>query len=380
MSDRLTCQRALFSLPPDVCYLNSAYMGPLPRPVQQAGHDAIARRAATVDLVPADFFAPAERVRAQCASLVGASPERVALIPSVAAGMAIARTNLAVPRGATLVLLAEQFPSTAHPCRRWAEEGARLRVVPRCDDWNAALLEAIDPDVAGVVVEQAHWTDGTLFDLVAVGERCRAVGAWLVIDATQTVGAMPLDVGAVRPDLLLVHAYKSMLSNYGLGFAVVGERLAGGRAVEESWLTREGSEDFSRLVDYTDAYAPGARRFDTSTRANPMLIDMLEAACTLLLQWRPQRIREYLLEIEAPFVARLREAGFRIADAPRRAANVFGVGLPPGLEARAVRDALAARRIHVSVRGDAVRVSPHVCNDEADLMRLADALIALPTG
>ena len=210
-----------------------------------------------------------------------------------------------------------------------------------------------------------------------IGARARAVGAAFVVDGTQTVGTMPLDVAAVRPDALVVHSYKAMLCNYGLGFMVVGERFAAGSPVEESWLTRAGSENFARLVDYQDAYAPGARRFDSSIRANPVLIGMLEASCRLLLDWQPARIRAYLLGIEREFVGRVREMGFEVADEDERAANIFGVRMPAGIDVETCRAHLAAKRIHVSVRGNAVRVAPHVYNDRDDLARLADALAAL---
>ena len=387
----ITPSQHLFDLPPDQTYLNSAYMGPLPLAVQQAGAQALAQRAAPWTLKPEDFFVPAERTRALCARLVQADPEQLAFITTVSSGMAIVARNLQPRRGQNVVLLGDQFPSNVYPWHAWRERGVELRSVAapgpalcssvalgeRALGWRQALLQAIDADTALVSVEQAHWTDGTLFDLEALGERCRGVGAALVIDGTQTVGAMPLDVSRIRPDALIVHSYKAGLSNYGLGFAVLGPRFAHGQPIEENWLMREGSDNFARLVDYQERYAAGMRRYDTSLRANPVLIAMLEAACTLLLQWGPAATRDYLLAITRPAVQRLREAGFGIADEPLRAANLFGIALPAGLEPEAVRQALAARRIHVSVRGASVRVSPHRHNDEADLMRLADALLAL---
>jgi selenocysteine lyase/cysteine desulfurase len=146
---------------------------------------------------------------------------------------------------------------------------------------------------------------------------------------------------------------------------------------EDSWLMREGSENFARLVDYADRYAPGMRRFDTSVRANPVMVRMLHAACGLLLQWGPAGTREHLLALSRPAVAQLQAAGFGVAGEPWRAANLFGVVLPDGLAPETVRERLAAQRIHVSVRGSAVRVSPHRHNDAADLLRLADALVAM---
>ena len=140
---------------------------------------------------------------------------------------------------------------------------------------------------------------------------------------------------------------------------------------------RSGSENFARLVDYEDRYAPGMRRFDTSLRANPMLINMLEAACKLLIEWQPARVREYLLKIERKPVERMRSLGFEVADEGERAANLFGVKLPAGLDPEVCRSQLAQRKIYVSVRGSAVRVSPHVFNDEGDLELLTDALARL---
>lgn len=375
----LTCQRDAFSLPPDLVYLNSAYMGPLPRATQAAGAAALARRAVPTDITPDDFFEPAERVRRLCAGLVHADPEQVALIPTTSYGTAIVAKHLRPERGRNVVMLAEQFPSNVHPWRAWRQAGVNLRTVAvgGADSLTDAVIAAIDRDTQLVALEQAHWTHGALIDLERVGHAAREVGAYLVIDGTQTVGAMPLDVRRVQPDALIVHSYKAMLCNYGLGFIVMGDRMRDALPLEDSWLMRAGARNFAGLTDYADDYAEGARRFDSSLRANPMLIAMLEASCQLLADWQPARIREYLLAIERPFVTRMREAGFAIADESARAANLFGVGLGTLASPERVRTALAARNIQVSVRGASLRVSPHVYNDTGDLMKLADALIEL---
>jgi selenocysteine lyase/cysteine desulfurase len=387
----LESQKDLFALPEGETWLNNAYMGAMPRAVLDAGHRAVDLRALPAAITPDDFFAPAERVRGLCAELVRADPEQVALVPTVAAGMAVVEANLEGHAGQNVVMLGDQFPSNVYPWRRWRERGVAMRPVAappgdacdrvgwrrRCDAWHDALEAAIDRHTALVALEPAHWTDGTRIDLDRLARRAREVGAALVVDATQVAGVLPLDVAALQPDALVVHGYKSMLANYGLGFAVFGERFADGRPTDESWLMRRGAEDFARLVDYQDDYAPGMRRYDTSTRSNPILVGMLEAACRLLVEWQPARIEDYLRRIARPAVERLRAEGFGVADEDLRAANVFGIALPGGLGPEAVHRALAARRIHVSVRGSAVRVSPHVCNDEADLLRLAEALVEI---
>ncbi len=385
----LRCQKHLFSLPEGHTYLNSAFMGPLPLPVQQAGIQALSARAAPVGLSPKDFFEPAEHARQLYARLVNADPECVAFIPHIAHAAAIVAKNLHPQPGQNVVLLGDMFPSNVYAWRNWREQGVELRTVSapavaspaehasRAARWNEAVEQAIDARTVLVAVEQAHWTDGTLFELERIGKRCRAVGAAWVVDATQTLGVMPFDVQALQPDMLMAHSYKSMLSNYGLGFAVLGERFQHGSPLEESWLMRSGSEDFARLVDYVDGYAPGMRRFDTSLRANPLLIHMLIAALELLLQWEPQRTRDYLYGIAREPLERLRGSGFAVGAQEERSANLFGITLPPGLNPEHCRAELQRRRIHVAVRGSAVRISPHVYNDAQDLHVLVDALLDL---
>jgi selenocysteine lyase/cysteine desulfurase len=392
LTSLLTCQRDQFSIDPNNeghVWLNSAYMGPLPLATQRAGQAALTMRAFPVGITPNDFFAPGERLRVSLARLVNADAEQIAFIPNVANGMAVVAKNMSPKRGQNIVLLGEQFPSNVYPWRDWRELGVDIRTVAapkapwsatlsgkpsRAALWNEKILASIDANTALVSIEQAHWTDGTLFDLIAIGARCREVSAMFVIDATQTVGAMPFDCAAIQPDALIVHSYKSMLSNYGLGFAVFSEKFAKAKPLEESWLMREGSENFARLVDYQDGYAKGMRRFDTSLRANPTLIGMLAASCELLLTWQPGRIREYLLGIEREFVSRVRALGFEVADENERAANIFGLKLPAKLDVETCRAALAAERIHVSVRGSAIRISPHVYNDAEDLASLSNVL------
>jgi selenocysteine lyase/cysteine desulfurase len=364
-------------------------MGPLPLATQRAGQAALAMRAFPVSITPKEFFAPAEHVRAMLAKLVNANIESIAFVPNVANGMAIVAKNFVPKRGQNVVLLGEQFPSNVYPWRDWRDAGVELRTIAapdapwsarlsgepsRAQRWNEAIVDAIDANTAMVSIEQAHWTDGTLFDLLRIGARAREVGALFMIDATQTVGAMPFDCAAIQPDALVVHSYKSMLSNYGLGFVVFSDKFANAKPVEESWLMRAGSDNFARLVDYQDDYDRGMRRFDTSLRANPSLISMLGASAELLLAWQPGRIREYLLGIERDFVTRVREMGFEVTDEEERAANIFGLKLPSGLDVEACRSMLAAEKIHVSVRGSAIRISPHVYNDANDLSRLVDVL------
>ncbi len=378
----MECQRDAFSLPPDLHYLNSAFMSPLPRVVEEAGVRGMIRKRNPAVLEPADFFGDSEEVRELFARLIGApDPGSVAILPAVSYGIGVVIRNTPLRHGQNIVLLNEQFPANVYGWRRLAwERGGEIRVVDSGDGpfrgrtWNHRLLEAIDGDTGVVALEPVHWTDGTRFDLEAVGKRAREVGAALVVDGTQTVGALPFDVKELKPDALIVAAYKWLLGPYSIGLGYFGERYLDGLPLEETWIAREGSEDFRRLVDYRDDYQPGAVRFDVGERSNFILLPMLLEALRLILAWRPERIQSYTLDLSFSLLAEAQELGFSVEEPAYRVGHLFGLRMPAGLSMEEVKTALAAEKVSASLRGSALRISPHLFNDARDMAALGRAL------
>jgi len=378
----LTCQRALFDLPEDAHYLNCAYMSPLARPVLEAGVRGLSRKVNPSSIGPEDFFAESGIVRERFARLVNASPERVALIPAASYGVATCANNIEVARGQNLVLTHEQFPGNVYAWRSLAQRtGADVRTVKpptgaqRGEQWNARILEAIDSSTAVVALGHVHWTDGTRFDLEAIGARARQVGAALIVDATQSVGALPFDVARLQPDALIVAAYKWLLGPYAIGCAYYGPRFDDARPLEETWIARKDSEAFSGLVDYEDDYQPGAIRFDVGERSNFALMPMLKESLGLLLEWTPERISAYIAELSAPLFGRAQELGYGVEAEEWRAQHLFGLRAPEHIDIERVKERCAKRGVSISQRGNAIRVSPQVYNRPEDVDALADALV-----
>lgn len=369
-------QRNLFEIPEGIAYLNCAYMSPLPRAPRAAGEAALARKAHPWEITPRDFFDEAETARSLFAELVGGEPEGVAIIPSVSYGIGVAAANIALRGDQTIVVLEDQFPSNVYPWRDLAERtGATIVTVarPLDFDWTRALLEHIDERTGVVAVPNCHWTDGSVVDLVRVGERARAVGAALVVDTAQSLGAYPLNVEEVRPDFLVAPTYKWLLGPYSLGFMYVAPHRREGRPLEFNWITREDSEDFAGLVNYRGGYQSGARRFDMGERANFGLMPIAIASLRLILEWRVERIAATLRDLTARIENDARTLGFDVTPGERRVGHLIGLrsstALSPDLAAR-----LAAAGVYVSVRGTAIRVSPHLYNTYEDVERLFQVL------
>lgn len=383
----LSCQRDLVHLPEGLHYLNCAYMGPLLKSVEEAGIAALRRRHDPTSITAADFFTEADRARELFGRLVNAPAERISIVPSVSYAMATVGRNARLQRGTNVVVARGQFPSNVYAWQRMVDEvetgDAELRVVDppdqpegRGEEWNERILEAIDEGTAMVALGNVHWADGTRFDLEAIGERAREMGALLVVDGTQSVGAMPFDVEAVQPDVLVCAGYKWLLGPYSLGLAYFGEWFDEAAPLEETWLGRRGSEDFARLVDYQDEYQPGGARFDVGERSNFTLMPMLTAALEQILAWGPGNVQDYCRELAAGLIGEARELGCVIEDEPWRGAHLFGIRTPPSIDAARLQRELAARRVSVSVRGDAIRVAPNVYNTPDDVAALIEALRA----
>lgn len=380
----LTCQRDRFTIPDGVHYLNGAYMSPLLRAVEEAGIAGIRQKRYPVDVTARDFFNGADAARDRFARLVHApDPERVAILPAVSYGIAVAARNTTIQRGQNVVVAEGQFPSNALIWRRLAaESGGEVRTVSspeqtagRGREWTARVLEAVDANTAAVAIAPVHWTDGSRFDLVAIGARARAVGATFVIDGTQSVGALPLDIGETGADALICAAYKWLLGPYSLAFGWFGPRFDDGTPLEETWLGRAGSEDFRRLVDYVEEYRPAAARYDVGGRSNFVLLPMVIAALDQLLEWTVPAIERYCRDLTRDLFDPLAAHGFQADDPDGRAPHLFGLRAPPGIDLDRLQADLDRRKVHVSLRGPAIRVSPNVYNDESDIAALRDALL-----
>jgi selenocysteine lyase/cysteine desulfurase len=375
-ADPLADQRPKFEVDDEVAFFNTANLSPLLSSVRAAGEAALDRRAKPWSISSADWFTDVEALRARFATLVNATPDDVALVPATSYGLAVLARNLTAEPGDRVLVLAEEFPSNYYTWRRFARRtGAELVVVerPAGASWTEAILEAIDERVAIASMPNVHWTNGALVDLDRVGEALRAVGSVFIVDASQSLGVIPLDVAALRPDAVVAVGYKWLLGPFSLSYLYVGERFQGGEPLEENWILRDGAEDFSSLVDYRDEYLPGARRFDVGQRTSFHLVPMALAALDQLLDWGVPRIAATLRARTDGIAAGAERLGLEAPPPDARGPHMLGLEFPREAAER-VAAALAGSSVIASLRGSSLRVAPHLHNDDRDVERLLAAL------
>jgi selenocysteine lyase/cysteine desulfurase len=377
----LPTQRELFDIPDDVAYFNCASLAPQLRASAEAAAAALGRRARPWTISTGDWFTGPEERRELFARLAGVDPDGVALVPATSYGLAVAAANLTARPGQRVLVLAEDYPSNRYTWQRFAgRTGASLVTVERQDgqSWAEAVLGELDERTAVVAVLATHWTDGGSVDLAAIGAKARQAGAALVVDASQALGAIPLDLDAVRPDYLVTVGYKWLLGPFALGYLYVAERHRDGVPLEENWISRLGSDDFGALIDYQDRYQPGARRFDVGQRTHFETTPAAVAALRQLLDWEVPRIAATLGQVTGRIQRAAEAIGLRLTSSDR-VPHMLGIGLPDQARA-AVARALADAGVHVGVRGSSLRISPHLWTTDQDVERLVTALTKATNG
>jgi selenocysteine lyase/cysteine desulfurase len=378
-------QRSKFSLQTNITYLNCAYMSPLLKSVEKAGINGIKSKRNPFKISVDDFFIESELLRGEFGKLINTNElNRIVIVPSTSYGLANVVNNIRLTSTNSIIVAAEQFPSNYYPWQRLSvDTGAKIKIISpsearegRGKRWNEEILEAIDKNTKVVALGNVHWADGTLFDLLEIRKRTKEVGALLIIDGTQSVGALPFDVQKIQPDALVCSGYKWLMGPYSIGLAYYGEYFDHGKPIEENWINRLDSENFAGLVNYQTNYQPGALRYEVGEHSNFVLLPMMLAALKQINAWNPVNIQAYCAKITRKPIQTLKENGFWVEEEAFRGHHLFGVRLPKELDITKLKQRIQKNKISVSFRGDAIRVSPNLYNDEKDMMKLVNVLVA----
>lgn len=369
----LGSERAKFDVPPGIAYFNTAYNSPLLNASRDAHLAAAAAKSRPWERTPDNFFDDADRLRTLAAGLFGGDADGWAIVPAASYGVATAARAIEPRLKASDVILiaAGEFPSNVLAWRRIAATtGARIETVPTPEDgdWTRAILARLDTRVRVAALAHCHWMSGAITDLETVTAACRANGTATVLDVTQSLGAMPLDVGTVKPDFLVAAGYKWLLCPYGVGLFYVAPQWRDSRPLEESWLARSDARDFTSLADYSDAYLPGARRFDVGETCIASLPGAI-AALEQLATWGVPEIAASLAAINATLRERLAAHGFGFLPEANSSPHLLGAKLPAGYAGDFLGE-MRARNVFLSRRGDSLRIAPHLHVTGADIDQL----------
>jgi selenocysteine lyase/cysteine desulfurase len=360
----------------DTIYLNNASIGPLPERTRLELERFNRRRAAPHLLPDRELFAMLAETRRKVARLVGATAEEIALAVNTGFGLSMAARALPLRPGEVVLVSDREFPANVYPWMRLADRGVTMELVPTTPEgWpdEERLLERLrDPRVRVLAVSLVQFSSGYSTDLDRLSAATREAGAFLVVDAIQGVGHVPLDLSRTRVDVLACGGQKWLLSPWGSGFVYVRRELIGSLdPAITGWLAFEGTDDLSRLTRYDDTLRSDARRFELMTLPYQDFAG-LNTSLDLLLSLGVERIRDHIRSVHQPVLAWAEQSGARVVSPGGAHASAILCIAPDAV--REVHRRLKAARIVCSLREGAIRLSPHCYNTVDEMERVAHAL------
>lgn len=374
--DVASLRKAEFPWAVDTIYLDHASIGPLPERARQVLVHMAERRARPFEIKHADQFGGLARGRELAAQLINADPTEIALATNTTFGIALAARALPFKSGDIIIASDREFPANVYPWKRQSDRGVTLELVPTTPEgWpdEARMLERLDdPRVRCVAISLTQFASGYTADVARFSQATRRRGQFLVVDAIQGLGQLPFDVSKVEVDLLSCGAQKWLLSPWGSGFMYVRKEIITQlEPAMVSWMSFEGTDDFTTLCHYRDELRNDARRFELITLPFQDFVAMNQSL-ELLLSLGIPSIQQHLAELQVPIITWANHRGVRIASPIGPHGSGIVCVAPPNLEAahRALREA----RIFCSLREGAIRISPHCYNTVEEMEIVATVL------
>lgn len=353
-------------------YFNHAAVGPLPRRVAEAIHahtDNVRDRGA------ADWkrwYAAIDATRAKAAALLGAGHDEIAFLPNTSWGLNLVARSFPWKQGDNVVSDDMEFPSNACPWLALEKRGVECRMA-RNREGRVTLEDIagkVDSRTRVVAVSWVAFHNGFVFPIEEIGAFCRERGILFVLDAIQGLGALPMDVAKARVDVLAADGHKWLLGTEGGAIFYVSENAR--ERVPPAFAGWWNARHRQSYLDYhVDLYS-SARRYEPGTLPTANLAG-LSATLDLLAEIGPDTIRERILETNAVLERGLAARGWTIAS-PRPLRSGILAAVPPASSAGAMAKRLESRGVIVAPREGAVRFSPHVYNDLAEVSRILEAV------
>lgn len=363
-----------------VTYLDVAGQGPLPRASARAAQAAVEWKKFPHQLPDGLYFDLPDRIRGLVARLIGGEPEEIAITAGATSGLAAVALGIDWRPEDEVLLARGEFPAHFAVWMPMAERGLlRTKIVsPRGRFITAEdFLEQIGPQTRLVSASLVRFDNAARLDAARVAAACHGVGAYLLLDVSQCVGAMAVDMRALGADFAVSAGYKWLLSPYGTGFFWVRKELIQAmRPAPFYWAALRGAREFHSLPLERVELAPGARRWDSPETASFFNLAAMEASLEFLLRVGPEKIREHNDALIQQLLERLphdRMVAASPMDPGARGPFVCVAARRPD-KTREIHAQLREAKVFVSLREGALRIAPHLFNTPSDIDRLLQIL------
>jgi cysteine desulfurase/selenocysteine lyase len=364
-------------------YLNLAGMAPMPKVSLKAVQAALdAKKFPHLHDDASVFFELPNRLRANLAKLIGAKPDEIALTTGASTGAMAVAYALNWKPGDEVLTGKTEFPLQYTIWKPMEErEGISVRIIPPHGKFLTAddVIAALTPRTRVVSLSHVRFDDGSMLDVPPLAEACHKQGALLVLDVSQSCGAVPMDVTKLGADFLVCAGYKWLLGAFGTGFFwAKKELLASLRPAPFYWMAVEGSDNFAKLDFSNPQPEESAKRWDTPEWASHFNFNLaaLDAGVEFVLRAGAETVRAHNHTLIDSLLSRLpmdRCVPASPLDGNQRGPYGCFVARTPEKTAE-LYQRLRAEKVFVSLREGKIRVSPYLYNTIQDIDRLISVI------
>jgi cysteine desulfurase/selenocysteine lyase len=362
--------RAEFPVTKHWAFLDHAAVAPLSAAAARTLHEYADDYAAHGATAVLRWIAKVDAARQAAGRLLNADPLDIAFVPNTSAGVAIVAEGFPWKAGDNVVVPAEEYPANQYPWMNLAGRGVEVRRVPSrgCRVSIDDLRAAMDGRTRILAASSVEFASGFRNDLDALGSLCRERGAYLFVDAIQSLGVLPLDVQRTPVDWIAADGHKWLLAPEGAGLFWCRRELVDLlHPTTVGWKSVVHELEFS-TIDFT--LKPHAGRWEGGTPNIPG-VAALGASLDLLLEIGIDAITERVLTLTDHLCERAEQAGLQVFSSRRDGvkSGIVSIDLP-GTDVKAVVAACRAARVVVNRRAGRLRVSPHFYNTPEELDQL----------
>ena len=308
------------------------------------------------------------------AKVIGSKPHEVAFAPNCTTGINTIFNMIPLKRGQNIVSTDLEFPMGFVVVNAQKRRGAETRFIKGENGivTTDQFEKAIDDDTAIVYIDNPAWFNGLLFDVKAISQLAHDHGAYLVVDTTQSFGALDWKIDQKGVDYAATSTYKWLMGGI---FAI----SAGFLYVNEEHIDKHkplhvsgGTAGLKQLEDSPEGYAQydlewkeGISRYEIYNRMETAYV-AVENSMRVLLDHGMPNVERQVKRVDTVLVDGLLEAGFELQTPVDEEHRIYlNVKMPdPGETVKALQN----EGVHVSARVGGVRISPHFYNtiDEAE--------------
>jgi selenocysteine lyase/cysteine desulfurase len=363
-----------------VAYLNIANQGPLPLVAARAAQAAIEWKKLPFKIADNLYFDLPDRIRKNLARFIGAAADEIAITSGASAGLSIVAAGMEWQPGDEVLVGRGEFPAHVAAWLPYKEAGKlSIRTVASGGRFITAddYVAQIGPRTRLVSASLVRYDDGSMLDAGRVAQACHDANALFVLDASQCAGAMPLSVRNLGADFVTSSGYKWLLGPYGTGFFWASpawmSRFPCGPFY---WQALEGARNFHFLPLEDLKAAPGARRWDSAETGNFINLAAWDASLDLLGKIGADAIAEHNASLVGELIERLPRDRFVLASPAERerCGPYVCISARNPERNRELCDKLREVQIIVSLRENALRISPYLYNTPEEIDRLIKLL------